>query len=192
MSHQHAFTLVITGPAGAGKSATAEAWAQAQSHPTAHVSLDTVREFLCAGYADPRDGWTPEVDRQYQIARSLCADIARRYVSEGITCVIDDAVFPLWDRIDFTSWRRVLGETPAYLIALLPSYETVVERNASRHGRRLLEPPLLRTIYDMMLPWREQRETPTIDTSSLSISETADEIARVPAHLRQTEKFGVR
>ncbi|HZC07223.1 MAG TPA: AAA family ATPase, partial [Ktedonobacterales bacterium] len=128
MPHEHAFTLVITGPAGAGKSVAAETWAQAQSQPTAHVSLDDVREFLRTGYADPRDGWTPEVDRQYQIARSLCAGMARRYVSEGITCVIDDAVFPLWDRVDFPSWRVALGETPSYLIALLPSYEAVVER----------------------------------------------------------------
>ena len=186
MSHQHAFTLVITGPAGAGKSATAEAWAQAQSHPTAHVSLDTVREFLCAGYADPRDGWTPEVDRQYQIARSLCADIARRYVSEGINCVIDDAVFPLWDRVDFPGWRLALRETPTYLIALLPSYEAVVKRNARRQGRRLLQPPLLRTIYDMMLPWREQREIPSIDTSALTIAETVDEMMLLLGHLRET------
>ncbi len=57
MPQAQPFVLLITGPAGAGKSTAAAAWAARQTSPTAHISLDDVREFMVAGYADPRDGW---------------------------------------------------------------------------------------------------------------------------------------
>ena len=173
MSGGGAFVLLVSGPAGAGKSAAAATWASEQARYAAHIELDAVREFLKAGVADPRDGWTAETDWQYNIARRNCADMARRYVAEGITCVIDDAIFPLWESANYAGWRQALGETPHALIILLPSYATVAVRNAQRHGRRLLAPDMLRTIYDMMLPWEDQRDFPVIDTSSLTIAQTA-------------------
>jgi len=111
--------------------------------------------------------------------------MASRYVAEGITCVIDDAIFPLWDEVSDAGWRMALGDTPMYLIALLPSYETVAARNATRSGRRLLNPPMLRMIYDMMLPWRQRLDTAIIDTSSLSITETVSEMERLLDYLRE-------
>lgn len=173
--------LLITGPAGAGKSAAADHWATRQTHPTAHIDVDDVRELLKSGLADPRDGWSPATARQYTIARANCADMARRYVAEGITCVITDAIFPLWESVNYTGWSEALGETPHEMIVLLPSYEAVAARNARRHGRRLLAPAMLATIYEMMLPWREQQRFPVIDTSSLSIAETAQAITETCA-----------
>jgi chloramphenicol 3-O-phosphotransferase len=183
MAEERAFVLLITGPAGAGKSAAADAWATGQARPTAHIELDNVREFIRSGWADPRDGWSSETDRQYNIARRNCADMARRYVAEGITCVIDDAIFPLWERVNYAGWSQLLAETPHTMIVLLPSYATIAERNARRHGLRLLAPDMLRTIYDMMLPWREQHDFPVIDTSQLTIAATVLEIQQVVAHL---------
>jgi chloramphenicol 3-O-phosphotransferase len=169
--------LLITGPAGAGKSAAADLWATRQTRPTAHIELDDVREFIKSGLADPRDGWSPATAQQHAIARANCADMARRYVAEGITCVITDAIFPLWESVNYAGWSQALGETPHAMIVLLPSYEAVAARNARRHGRRLLSPAMLATIYEMMLPWRDQQRFPVIDTSSLSIAETARAIA---------------
>lgn len=173
-----AFVLLITGPAGAGKSAAAAAWAASQTRPAAHVSLDVVREFVVAGFADPRDGWSAETDWQYRIARSNCAAMARRYVSAGITCVIDDAIFPAWERVDYAGWAQELGDTPHELIVLMPSFEVVAERNARRSGRRLLSSDLLRTIYDMMRPWLEQHRFAVIADSTNSVEGTALAIQR--------------
>jgi adenylate kinase family enzyme len=64
--------LVLTGPAGAGKTTTAQAWAAAQAVPTAHVSLDRVRLQVQSGFADPQHGWTAETRRQYGLARGAC------------------------------------------------------------------------------------------------------------------------
>ena len=36
--------LLITGPAGAGKTATADRWTRQQSRPAIHLSLDDVRD----------------------------------------------------------------------------------------------------------------------------------------------------
>lgn len=179
MAEGSAFVLLVSGPAGAGKSAAADAWASRQAPYTAHIELDNVREFVRSGLADPRAGWTPETERQYSIARRNCADMARRYVAEGISCVIDDAIFPLWEQVSYAGWRRLLAETPHSLVILLPTYEAVAERNARRDGRRLLAQAMLRTIYDMMLPWRDQRDFPVIDSTSLTITDTAQQMVRL-------------
>lgn len=185
MMEERAFVLLITGPAGAGKSAAADAWVAGRTSPTAHISLDDVREFIAAGYADPRDGWTRETQRQYDIARQNCADMARRYVAAGITCVIDDAIFPQWADVNYAGWRQLLPDLAHHLVVLLPSLAVVTERNARRHGRRLLAPEMLSTIYDMMAPWREQSHYPVIDSSTLSIAETATAIQRAVEAMRE-------
>lgn len=184
MSEGDAFVLLVSGPAGAGKSAAADAWASEQAPYSAHIELDAVREFVKSGLADPRDGWNAETDWQYTIARRNCADMARRYVAEGISCVIDDAIFPLWEQVNYVGWSHLLAETPHYLVILLPDYATVATRNAQRHGRRLLAPDLLRTIYEMMLPWRDQQDFPVIDTSSLTIAQTAQRMRNALDTLR--------
>ncbi len=189
MTDERAFVLLLTGPAGAGKSAAADAWATGQRRHAAHIALDDVREFVRAGWADPRDGWSPETDWQYGIARRNCADMARRYVAEGITCVIDDAIFPRWESANYAGWENLLAETPHCLIVLLPSYDAITARNARRAGRRLLAPEMLRTIYDMMFPWGEQQDAPIINTTSLTIAQTAQEIERVIAQLRASGRL---
>lgn len=176
MAGSDPFILFVAGPAGAGKSAAADAWARSRPGYTAHIELDNVREYIKGGYADPRDGWSPDVDWQYIITRANCAHMARRYVAEGITCVIDDAIFPLWEDVDYTGWRQLLGATPRQLVILLPDFETILTRNAQRSGSRLLSPQMLRVIYDMMLPWRDQQIYPVIDNSALSVAQTAQRI----------------
>ncbi len=180
-----AFVLLLTGPAGAGKSAAARAWASLQPGYVAHIELDNVRDQIITGFADPRDGWNAEADWQYTIARQNCADMARRYVREGMTCVIDDAIFPAWDRVNVEGWRTALGDVPHNLIALLPRFEAVSARNAQRSGSRLLATDMLRTIYDMMEPWRDQSDVTMTDTTRLSIEETAQAIQRMLDRLQQ-------
>lgn len=44
---------------------------------------------------------------------------------------------------------------------------------------------MLRTIYDMMQPWRQRLDTANIDTWSLTIAETVGEIERLLDYLRE-------
>ena len=172
------FVLLLTGPAGAGKTTVAAQWASNRTSPTAHISLDDVRDFLKAGYANPEDGWNEVTQSQYDLARELCATMARRYVESGITCAVDDAIFPEWPEVGYAGWVRALGDIPHALVVLLPRLEVARKRNDAGHdGHRRLGPETLQTIYDDMLPWRDSA-VPVIDNSELSVAETVAEVNR--------------
>src|SRR3972149_1558448 len=57
MAHVDWQVLLITGPTGAGKTTTARALAALQASPTIHICLDSVRESVRSGFADPLRGW---------------------------------------------------------------------------------------------------------------------------------------
>lgn len=180
---ERSFVLLLTGPAGAGKTTVARAWATTQKRPTAHISLDDVRDFVKSGYAHPPDGWNAATEQQYHLARQGCASLALNYAKAGFLCIIDDAIFPNWESVNYDGWHRLLLEVPHHLVVLLPKFEYLVERNQNRSGHRLLSETMLRTIYEMMLPWRDQSAFPVIDNSELSIEET---VARLQS---EAEKF---
>jgi hypothetical protein len=173
------YVLLLTGPAGAGKTAVADAWARRQPHPTVHLSLDDVRDLVKAGYANPEDGASPEMWRQLDLARRGCVALATLYVGAGFRCVIDDAIFPDWEPAGYERWHTALGNTPHHLVALLPSFEMLIARNAVRRGRRRLREETLRVIYERMLPWRERPDVQQIDNSDLSIDEAAARLAKI-------------
>lgn len=177
------FVLLLTGPAGAGKTTVAHAWASQQQRPTLHISLDDVRDFVKSGYANPSDGFASAVEQQCHLARQGCAALAHIYAQAGFLVIIDDAIFPEWEAVGYNEWHELLLEVPHSLIVLLPTFEYVLERNQYRSGRRLLSQDMLRVIYEMMLPWRDQRDFPIIDTSALSVEET---VARLQSEM---EKF---
>ena len=116
--------------------------------------------------------------------------MARRYVAAGITCVIDDAIFPQWRSVSYAGWCQLLPEPARRLVVLMLSFAAVAERNAHRHGRRLLAPEMLSTIYDMMTPWCEQSDYHVIDTSTLSIAKTALAIEQAVASMREQGSSG--
>src|SRR5690606_33563038 len=49
-----AIAVLLIGPAGAGKTSVAKYWADHRRMPTAHISLDDVREWVRSGFADPQ------------------------------------------------------------------------------------------------------------------------------------------
>ena len=86
--------VLLIGPAGAGKTTVARHWADRRRVPTAHISLDDVREWVCSGFADPQSGWNDHSEAQYRLARRTCGFAARNFLANGISCILDDAVFP--------------------------------------------------------------------------------------------------
>jgi 2-phosphoglycerate kinase len=172
LQNERPFVVLLTGPAGAGKTTVARAWASQQQRPTMHISLDDVRDFVKSGYANPSDGLSTGVQQQYELARQGCAMLALHYVRAGFLAIIDDAIFPEWEEVGYNGWHELLVEAPHYLVVLLPAFEYVLERNQYRSGQRLLGQSMLRTIYEMMLPWRDQHTFPVIENSKLSVEET--------------------
>jgi predicted kinase len=164
--------VLVTGPAGAGKTTAARAWARLQPVPTAHLSLDRVRDLVIKGYANPEDGWTDVAQTQYDLARTICVDAATRYLAAGYRCVVDDAIFPDWPRVSYDRWRADLGGLPHVVVVLMPSAAILVQRNARRTGRVRLREETLNAILAMMEPWR-RGPFPVIDNSQLTPARTA-------------------
>lgn len=163
--------VLLIGPAGAGKTTVARHWATRRRVPTAHISLDDVREWVCSGFADPQSGWNDHSEAQYRLARRTCGFAARNFLANGISCILDDAVFPDRPVVGLGGWKRHVG--PGLLpVVLLPGLEIVLERNAERRGNRRLSDEEVASIHGRMAGWYGSG-LPIIDNSTYDVETTA-------------------
>ncbi|MEU6808815.1 Pro-rich N-terminal domain-containing protein [Streptomyces sp. NPDC046831] len=163
--------VLLIGPAGAGKTSVAKYWADHRRVPTAHISLDDVREWVRSGFADPRSGWNDHSEAQYRLARRTCGFAARNFLANGISCILDDAVFPDRPVVGLGGWKRHVG--PGLLpVVLLPGLDVVLERNAERTGNRRLGDEEVARIHGRMAGWYGSG-LPIIDNSQLDVPATA-------------------
>ncbi|MET8412084.1 Pro-rich N-terminal domain-containing protein [Streptomyces sp. NPDC005195] len=163
--------VLLIGPAGAGKTSVAKYWADHRRVPTAHISLDDVREWVRSGFADPQSGWNDHSEAQYRLARRTCGFAARNFLANGISCILDDAVFPDRPVVGLGGWKRHVG--PGLLpVVLLPGLEIVLERNAERSGNRRLTDEEVARIHGRMAGWYGSG-LPIIDNSQLDVPATA-------------------
>jgi hypothetical protein len=65
---------------------------------------------------------------------------------------------------------------------LLPEFEYGIERNMYCTGHRLLSESMLRTIYEMMAPWKSQTVFQVIDNSQPTIDEA---VARLEVEIER-------
>ncbi|MFD5082243.1 AAA family ATPase [Kitasatospora sp. NPDC058201] len=169
--------VLLIGPAGAGKTTVARHWAERRPSPTAHISLDDVREWVQSGFANPQSGWNNASEAQYRLARRTCGFACRNYLANGISCIIDDAVFPDRPAIGLGGWKRHIG--PGMIpVVLLPSLDSVLSRNARRGGNRRLGDEEVARIHGRMAGWYNSG-LPIIDNSHLDVAATAAELDRV-------------
>ncbi|MEV6172197.1 Pro-rich N-terminal domain-containing protein [Streptomyces sp. NPDC051954] len=163
--------VLLIGPAGAGKTSVAKYWADHRRVPTAHISLDDVREWVRSGFADPQSGWNDHSEAQYRLARRTCGFAARNFLANGISCILDDAVFPDRPVVGLGGWKRHVG--PGLLpVVLLPGLDIVLERNAERAGNRRLTDEEVARIHGRMAGWYGSG-LPIIDNSQLDVPATA-------------------
>ncbi|GAA3383403.1 MULTISPECIES: AAA family ATPase [Streptomyces] len=163
--------VLLIGPAGAGKTTVARHWARTRPVPTAHISLDDVREWVCSGFADPQAGWNEHSEAQYRLARRTCGFAARNFLANGISCILDDAVFPDRPVVGLGGWKRHVG--PALLpVVLLPGLDVVLDRNAARSGNRRLSDEEVARIHGRMAGWYGSG-LPIIDNTHLDVEGTA-------------------
>ncbi|OIK00710.1 hypothetical protein BIV24_02370 [Streptomyces colonosanans] len=171
--------VLLIGPAGAGKTSVAKYWADHRRAPTAHISLDDVREWVRSGFADPQSGWNDNSEAQYRLARRTCGFAARNFLANGISCILDDAVFPDRPVVGLGGWKRHVG--PGLLpVVLLPGLEIVLERNAERTGNRRLSDEEVARIHGRMAGWYGSG-LPIIDNSQLDVAGTARALDEVLA-----------
>ncbi len=171
--------VLLIGPAGAGKTTIARHWADHRGVPTAHISLDDVREWVRSGFADPQSGWNDHSEAQYRLARRTCGFAARNFLANGISCILDDAVFPDWPVVGLGGWKRHVG--PGLVpVVLLPGLEVVLARNAARSGNRRLPDEEVARIHGRMAGWYGSG-LPIIDNSQLDVTAAAEALDQVVA-----------
>jgi len=168
--------LLISGPAGAGKSSVGKAWAASRKNRCAHLQLDDFRRLLKSGYIDPRDGWNDEAQSQLDLARLNVASVTKNYFESGIEVVIDDVVFPNWEPSGLERWRAALSPIEIDFVMLFPTWEAVQARNLERSEEDRLPVPMLRKIYDDMAGWKSRSDVTVIDNSELSVAESVIKI----------------
>ncbi|MGP3990296.1 AAA family ATPase [Streptomyces sp. 3N207] len=174
-----AVAVLLIGPAGAGKTTVARYWAEHRAVRTAHISLDDVREWVRSGFADPQAGWNENSEAQYRLARRTCGFAARNFLANGISCILDDAVFPDWPVIGLGGWKRHVG--PGLIpVVLLPGLDIVLERNAERTGNRRLSDEEVAHIHGRMAGWYSSG-LPIIDNSRQDVASTAQMLDNVVA-----------
>ncbi|KUJ64783.1 hypothetical protein ACZ90_56110 [Streptomyces albus subsp. albus] len=176
---QAAVAVLLIGPAGAGKTTVARHWADQRRVPTAHISLDDVREWVRSGFANPQSGWNDNSEAQYRLARRTCGFAARNFLANGISCILDDAVFPDRPVVGLGGWKRHVG--PGLLpVVILPGLEIVLERNAARTGNRRLSDEEVARIHGRMAGWYGSG-LPIIDNSNYDVDTTARVLDEVVA-----------
>lgn len=169
--------VLLIGAAGAGKTTIARHWADHRGVPTAHISLDDVREWVRSGFADPQSGWNDNSEAQYRLARRTCGFAARNFLANGISCIIDDAVFPDRPVVGLGGWKRHVG--PGLLpVVLLPGLDVVLARNAQRSGNRRLSDEEVARIHGRMAGWYGSG-LPIIDNSHLDVAAAAGALDQV-------------
>jgi hypothetical protein len=180
---QGPIAVLLIGAAGAGKTTIARYWADSRGAPTAHISLDDVREWMRSGFADPQAGWNEHSEAQYRLARRTCGFAARNFLANGVSCIIDDAVFPDRPAVGLGGWKRHVG--PGLLpVVLLPGLDVVLTRNAERSGNRRLSDEEVARIHGRMAGWYVSG-LPIIDNSQLDVPAAAAALDRVVARAAQ-------
>ena len=120
--------ILLTGPAGAGKSAVSEAICE-RFDRMLHVEVDTLRHWVKAGYRAP---WLdePQAEEQLLLAVRNAAAIARNAIALRYSVVIDDVIFS--DTVE--RYREALRgiDCHVHFALLLPDLETTLARDAAR------------------------------------------------------------
>ncbi len=167
--------LLVTGPAGAGKTTTCEAFAKTAEGVWAFISQDKIRQFIKAGFKNPSHAWTDETQAQWDVSIDICADIAKRYQGKGINCVIDCFA----PQGSFDKWEPAFTGVEYKIVVLLPSVKEAIKRNNQRTGDAKLKESQIHEHHEWHSMWDRDKRATIIDTTSLSLDHVVEAIGEL-------------
>lgn len=160
--------IVVSGTQGAGKSTVAQALAT-RFDPGAWVSADLLQKMIVSGSRWPEGpAMSGTAERQLWLRLHHACLLARSFVANGITAVVDDIV--IGTRVD-QLLEMLAGETFVFVM-LTPRLDVVRERERGR-GTALWQQ--WEWLDDEMRK-RTQRLGLWLDNSDLTVEQTVDEI----------------
>lgn len=165
--------VLLSGPAGSGKSTSAAAWAARGQGVRSAIDVDALRGLIKAGLASPEDGWTDETERQWRLGVDVASAMARVYHRHGVDCIIDVYAPPGPECM----WQGLVDELRIHRVTLLPSLDICLERNEKRNRYPGLDEESVRANYEG-LEWcvHEYNLPHVIDNGNLTVEETVDAI----------------
>lgn len=176
--------VLLTGPAGSGKSTAAAAWAGQGTEARALLDVDELRALIKAGFAHPEHGWTDETERQWAIATRVCAAMARVYKANGVSTIVD-VYAPPWPR---EPWSTLVDELGGTVVTLLPSFDVCLARNTARAREPFLVDADLRANYDGFAECAGLHPPEhVIDTGSLTVVQIVQQIQSIVDDSRGAE-----
>ena len=165
--------IIVSGPPGAGKTSVANAICE-RFDRMVHIEVDTIHDWVKAGYREPWGRDTQAVEQRRMCVRSAAA-MARECIAHRYAVVIDDTVLAT----DAAGYREALAAlgAPVHLVTLLPSLEAALGRDATR-GRDSI-PDRVRIVHGEISAHIATGELPGVvldTTSDADASSTADRI----------------
>jgi predicted ATPase len=119
--------FVLNGTPGSGKTTLSKELMQLFPHGI-HIPVDNLREWVVSGLAGPLD-WSEETTRQFRLAESAAASVARRYQDAGFAVAIDHCQH--LEHLDGMVEKHLAGRR-VYKVLLLPTQEEALARNETR------------------------------------------------------------
>ena len=169
--------IILTGPAGAGKSTVARVLG-GRFERAAIVETDVLGDMIVSGYASPVPGASNpgEAASQIRLAKRNAAALARSFATTGFTAIVVD-VLERTGELD--AHLRDLAGLDVAFVTLLPDANTVATRDngrpeENRMGERAID---LHAIFSTNGETRGLR----LDTSAWTVEQTVDAVVeRLP------------
>ena len=165
------------GPAGAGKSTLARAWADSRARAV-HIEHDAIGNLICSGKADFQSG-TPEVALQVDVVSRACCALAKTFYQAGFDVAVDHVFYPG----EFEhAWKPHLSQCRCGIVIIRPNLLTTLARAAGR-AKKVRE-DIIRDQHEKMAAWPAEF---IVDSTDLSPEDCAKRVQAILAKTRRSE-----
>ncbi|MFK4085664.1 hypothetical protein ACI2LF_16265 [Kribbella sp. NPDC020789] len=123
--------VLVTGMQAAGKSTIAPLLAAGLGPPAATIDGDVFYHGVVAGAVGMTPDPSPEAVRQLELRYDATRLVAQHYADHGFDFVCSDIM--LGEHVE--RWFAGLRDVETYLVVLIPSVESIVEREIGRGGQ---------------------------------------------------------
>ena len=164
------FVLVITGPAGSGKSTVAKKVAKSVKQ-CVNIDVDYVKHFIVNGFI--YDHTSPKGIEQWGLLGDNIGLLANNFLKSGYNVVINGF-------LDESSWAKIYKHVDiTHKIILLPSLDTSVQRDSGRHDDYVMGEEIVKNHHNQFSNDDFYNDFVKLDTTLNSIDETVHGVLKI-------------